>query len=101
MKQKQTKFDFLERAILFCIVAGVLAMIGFYVIQVNELAVSGIQISKISNEVNILEEKVENLKQEASNLQSADVLEKESESMGMVRTLSSRFINIAGGVALR
>ncbi len=87
--------------ILTCIVAGILLMVGFYVFQVNELAVSGIQISRISSEVNVLEENVENLKNEASKLQSADVLEKESQTMGMVRTLSSRFVNIQGGVALR
>lgn len=91
----------MEKVILSCMIAGILAMVGFYVVQVNELAVSGIQISKISGEVSILEENVENLKNEASKLQSADVLEKESESMGMVRTLSSRFVNIAGGVALK
>jgi len=101
MKKTKIKFSVMEKVILSCMIAGILAMVGFYVVQVNELAVSGIQISKISGEVSILEENVENLKNEASKLQSADVLEKESESMGMVRTLSSRFVNIAGGVALK
>ena len=100
MKTK-TKFSVMEKVILSCMIAGILAMVGFYVIQVNALAVSGIQISKISSEINILEENVETLKNEASKLQSADVLEKESQTMGMVRTLSSRFVNIERGVALK
>jgi len=100
MKTK-TKFSVIEKMVLSCIVIGILVMVGFYVTQVNALAVSGIQISKISSEVEVLEESVEDLKNEASKLQSADVLEKESQTMGMVRTLSSRFINIERGVALR
>ncbi len=102
MKQIKTKkFNIKETIILTCVVAGILAMVGFYVTQVNTLAVSGIQIAKINREIESLEESVENLKNETSKLQSADVLEQESQEMGMVRTLSSRFVNITGGVALR
>lgn len=91
----------IENSILSLIIGCSLLMVGMYVFQVNNFAVSGFKLSDLDQKIILMEKEIESLEEQTLKLQSIDSLEKESQRMGMIETSSPEFLDLKREMALR